>query len=160
MAINEAVTVTYTAWDTANNEPKVGDVANHTTRYIKDGVAASPAAVPIEVEGGEYKVALAAGENVGEMMALIGTSTTPNIVIVKTSWQNIDLVAIADGVLSRDVSNVEVTAPTHSLCAIVLAALKSSIAGNTLTIKRTDGVTFAIKPVTKNRNANPITSVG
>ena len=98
MAKNEAITITYTAWDTAANEPKTGDVANHTVRYLADGVADSPAAEPAEVERGEYKIVIAADENTGDMMAVIGTSSTDNVVIVKASWQNADRNAIASTV--------------------------------------------------------------
>ncbi len=89
MAKNEVVTVTYLAWDTASNAPKTGDVANHTIRYIKDGVAAGPAASPAEVENGEYKIVIAAGENTGKMMAVEGSSSTAQVEIVKSSWQNV-----------------------------------------------------------------------
>jgi hypothetical protein len=88
MAKNEAVTVIYTAWDTAANEPKTGDVANHTIRYVKDGVAATAVASPVEVEHGEYKLNLAADENTGDMMSVIGESSTASIEIIKASWQN------------------------------------------------------------------------
>lgn len=87
--ISEAVTVVYTAWDTNANTPKTGDVANHTIRYIADGVAGSPAASPAEVELGEYSIVLAADENDGMMMAVVGSSSTGNVRIIKSSWQNI-----------------------------------------------------------------------
>ena len=45
---------------------------------------------------------------------------------------------IADAILSRNVSNVEATAPEHSLATIILATLESSIAGSTWKIKRTN----------------------
>lgn len=164
MAKNEAVTVTYTAWDTANNQPKTGDVANHTIRYIEDGVAASPAASPAEVEHGEYKITIAADENTGGMMAIVGESSTANIVIVKTSWQNTDHNAIADAILGRNVSNVEAAVKAagdeHCLGTIILASLESSIGGTVLTIKQTDGSTTQFtKTVAVDADANPITGV-
>ena len=68
--------------------------------------------------------------------------------------------AVADAVLARDVGQVEAGAPEHSLCTVVLAALESQIAGNTWTIKRTDGsTTHATKTVVKDANAEPITGV-
>lgn len=94
MGMSEAVTITYLAWNTNSNEPETGDVANHTIRYIKDGVAASPAASPAEVELGEYSILLSATENVGKMMAVVGSSVTSNIEIIKSSWQNIRTVGI------------------------------------------------------------------
>lgn len=99
--ISEAVTVTYTAWDTDAAEPKTGDAANHTIRYIADGVADSPAALPTEVELGEYSIVLAADENDGAMMAVVGSSSTANVEIIKASWQNvrnIGLVTVASAV--------------------------------------------------------------
>jgi hypothetical protein len=59
---------------------------------------------------------------------------------------------IADGLLTRNVSNVESTAPEHSLTTIILANLENSITGTTLTIKRTDGTTTH---VTKTLTTSP-----
>lgn len=68
--------------------------------------------------------------------------------------------AIADAILSRNVSNVESSAPEHSLCTIILASLESSISGTTWTIKRTNGsTTHATKTVTVDAAADPITGV-
>lgn len=67
---------------------------------------------------------------------------------------------IADAILSRNVSNVESSAPEHSLCTIILASLESSISGTTWTIKRTNGsTTHATKIVTVDAAADPITGV-
>lgn len=67
---------------------------------------------------------------------------------------------IADAILSRNVSNVEATAPEHSLATIILATLESSIAGSTWKIKRTNGTTVhASKTVTTDPNATPIIAV-
>lgn len=68
--------------------------------------------------------------------------------------------AIADAVLSRDVSNVEATAPEHSLCYVVLAASEASVSGTTLTVNRTDGVTpFTTKALTATPGAAPVTGI-
>lgn len=70
------------------------------------------------------------------------------------------LQSIADNVLSRSVSNVETTAPEHSLATIVLALLEMSMSGSTMTIKRTDGTTVHVtKTVTIDANASPITGI-
>lgn len=67
---------------------------------------------------------------------------------------------IADGVLSRNVSNVESSAPEHSLCYNILLATESSISGTTLTVKRTDGsTTFATKTLTTSASADAITGI-
>ena len=66
---------------------------------------------------------------------------------------------IADEILKRGVSNVEDTADAHSLAAIILGVLESSISGGTWTIKKTGGTTFTTKTVTSDANADPITGV-
>ncbi len=48
---------------------------------------------------------------------------------------------ISDGVLLRNVSNVEATAGEHTLATAVLSMLEWEISGNDLIIKRTDGTT-------------------
>lgn len=48
---------------------------------------------------------------------------------------------IADGILLRNVSNVESTAGEHTLATVILATLEWEISGNDLIIKRTDGTT-------------------
>lgn len=48
---------------------------------------------------------------------------------------------IADGVLTRNVSNVEATAGEHTLATVVLSMLEWEISGSDLIIKRTDGTT-------------------
>lgn len=68
-------------------------------------------------------------------------------------------VEIADETLKRGVSNVQDTADTASLTTIILAALESSIAGVTWTIRKTDGTTFVTKTVTPDTTADPITGV-
>jgi hypothetical protein len=68
--------------------------------------------------------------------------------------------ALADALLSRNVSNVEATAGEHTLCTAVLAMLEHSISGNTLTIKRTDGsTTHYTKTLTSDSGAAPITGI-
>jgi hypothetical protein len=72
----------------------------------------------------------------------------------------VDAEAIADTVLSRDMSEVETAAPEHSLCTIVLAALESSTSSTQWIIKRTDGTTTHVtKTVTTDADAEPITGV-
>jgi hypothetical protein len=67
--------------------------------------------------------------------------------------------AISDAALSRGVSNVEDTADTTSLAAIILAILESSISGTTWTIKKTGGTTFVTKTIATDAAADPIISV-
>lgn len=71
-----------------------------------------------------------------------------------------DVNAIADAILTRDVSNVEATEVVHSLYTIILATLESSISDTTWTIKQTDGsTTHQTKTVTLDAGADPITGV-
>jgi hypothetical protein len=73
-------------------------------------------------------------------------------------WQS--PAASADGVLSRNVSNVEASAAEHTLCTVVLAMLENSISGGTLTIKRTDGsTTHYTKTLTSDASAEPIIAI-
>jgi hypothetical protein len=66
----------------------------------------------------------------------------------------------AGGIFMHDMDQVEASAPEHSLCTVVLAALESSISGTTWTIKRTDGsTTHATKTITADSNADPVTGV-
>jgi hypothetical protein len=68
--------------------------------------------------------------------------------------------AIADAILSRNVSNVEGSAGEHTLCTVVLAMLEHSISGTTLTVKRTDGsTTHYTKTLTTDAGAEPITAI-
>ncbi len=80
-----------------------------------------------------------------------GTITTvtnlTNLPAITSNWltaTGLDSTAvneIADGVLTRNVSNVESTVAEHTLGTVILAMLEWSISGTTLTIKRTDGST-------------------
>lgn len=66
---------------------------------------------------------------------------------------------IADEILKRGVSNTEDAADAHSLTTLILAALESTIAGATWTIRKTGGATFTTKTITTDSDADPITSV-
>jgi hypothetical protein len=102
---NQAVTLTYLAWDTLLNQPKPGDAANHTIKRIVDGAAAeSIAASPVERENGEYSIALTAGENDGDMMVAEGSSSTGNVIIVPTRWANLPTTVANTGTGARTVT--------------------------------------------------------
>ena len=81
-----AITVQYTAWDTAANAGKTGDVANHTLKIIKDGTAATPTNSPAEVDAtncpGVYRLALTAAEMGYATVSLAGKSSTSGVVII------------------------------------------------------------------------------
>ena len=87
MAIkNQSITVCYTAWDTATNVGKTGDVANHTIKLIQDGTANAPTNSPSEVDAtnapGVYKLVLAAGDINYNTVTLAGKSSTSGVVII------------------------------------------------------------------------------
>lgn len=87
MAIyGESLTIQYIAWDTVNNAPKTGDAANHTLRWVKDGVAVAPTNAPSEVDAvnapGVYKVTLTATETQCWVGTLCGKSATSGVVIM------------------------------------------------------------------------------
>jgi hypothetical protein len=161
----QSLTIAYVAWDTFSNAGKTGDGGNHTLRWIKDGTPAAPANSPSEVDPanapGVYKITLTAGECTCDVGVLAGKSSTGSVAIIPVVVTFEQLAtAIADAVLARDVDQVEASAPEHSLCTVVLAALESQIVGSTWTIKRTDGsTTHATKTVTTDADAEPITGV-
>ncbi len=72
--------------------------------------------------------------------------------------------AIADAILSRNVSNVQAAVKAagdkHCLATIILGVLESVVSGGTWTIKQTDGSTtqFALTATTDSA-ANPVTGV-
>lgn len=130
----------------------------HTAAQTLDTVATAVADVPTVSEFEARTLAAAAYFDPAADAVIVGTIQADAITasaIAAAAAQE-----IADAVLSRGVSNVEATADAHSLTAIILAALESSISGTTWTIKRTDGsTTFATKTVTVDAAADPVTSV-
>lgn len=68
-------------------------------------------------------------------------------------------VEVADAVLTRGVDNVEDTADTHSVAAMILAMFESAVVGTTWTIRKTGGTTFATKTIATDPDAEPIVSV-
>lgn len=103
----------------------------------------------------------------GSAITMSSSGVVGTVNLVNTTTTNTDMVtepptAIqnADALLIRNVSNIEATAPEHSLCTVVLASLESSVSGTTMTIKRTDGsTTHATKTVTVDASAAPITGI-
>lgn len=80
--------VTYLAWDTSANAYKTGDVANHTTSWVKDGTRSATTNAAAEVDSancpGMYKVTLTATETDCIEGVLGGKSSTANIVLIPT----------------------------------------------------------------------------
>jgi hypothetical protein len=64
-----------------------------------------------------------------------------------------------EGVFLVGLADVEDAAPGNSLCTVCLAALHSSVAGSTWTIKKTDGTTKITRTVAVDPAAQPIVGV-
>lgn len=129
---------------------KVNDLNGHTAQtgdnYARLGAPA----------GASVSADVAAIDTVVDSI-LVDTDTTIPALIA--ALNDPTAVAIADEVLKRGVSNVEGTADTTSLAAVILAVLESSISGTTWTIRKTGGATFVTKTVTVDATADPITGV-
>ena len=104
------------------------------------------------------------GEIATEIASILADTGTDGVVLATDAVSAAALATaaaqeIADEVLKRGVSNVEDTADTTSLAALVLAALESVISGTTWTIKKTGGTTFVTKTVTTDSEADPVVGV-
>ncbi len=101
------------------------------------------------------------GDSYARLGAPAGASIAADVAAAKTLTAA-ERNAVADAVLTRDVSNVEATANDHSLCYVVLAmseADTTTLAGK-LTVFRTDGLTqFVQKTIATDAAAEPITGV-
>ena len=104
--IDTAITVSFQVRNAATGAPVTGDAANLTLKIVADGVDATPTNSPVEVAIGEYKLALTAGENSGELMGLIGTSSTSGAIVIPARWVNLD-------------ASISSRAPPGNLAAIV-----------------------------------------
>ena len=75
----------YHAVDESTGAYKTGDVANHTLRYIKDGVSSAPTNSPAEVDAtnapGAYKLVLTNAETNATLGYVVGKSSTANVQI-------------------------------------------------------------------------------
>lgn len=80
---NTAAYIHYSAYDTANNTGKAGDVANHTLKLIIDGVVSAPTNSPTEIAAGEYRLLLTAAETNGaKFICVAGVSSTADVYII------------------------------------------------------------------------------
>lgn len=93
----------------------------------------------------------------GDTSAILLDTGTDGVVLT-VSERN----AVADALLTRNVSNVEGAAGDHSLCYVVLVMSESDTTtnANKLTVFKTDGTTeFVQKTVTTDATADPLTKV-
>lgn len=140
-------------------------------RIIKNGTAATLSGATVTHDSnGYYTVALTTGntDTLGQLSLAIGNSTMSMAVhtfsvllsAVHDFLIGTGLSVMSDNLLSRNVSNVEATAPEHSLATAILLLLEHAITGTVLTIRRTDGTTtHYTKTLTTNPSANPITGI-
>jgi hypothetical protein len=97
---------------------------------------------------------------VGSVTAAVTVGTISANVVTASALATDAVNEIADGLLSRNVSNVEASAGEHTLCTVILASLEGSRSGTTWLIKRTDGsTTHATKTLTTDAAAELVTGV-
>jgi hypothetical protein len=100
--INQDIVVTYKAWNNSTQQPALGDGANHTLQSflgLGEPLATIPG-TPEELAEGNYAILVPGSMNVMPKGTLIGSSSTPGIVIFESKWDNEqDFVAGADQVL-------------------------------------------------------------
>lgn len=86
-----SLNICYVAWDTANQVGKTGDAANHTLRWVKDGVSLIPTNSPEEVDSvnapGIYKINITASEADCNIGVLVGKSSSSNVSIMPITIQ-------------------------------------------------------------------------
>ena len=94
-------TITYIAWETAENAGKTGDAANHTLRWIANGASNAPANAPAEVDAtnapGVYKLTLTAAEWQTYQGTLAGVSSTADVSIIPQQFTTVRLPDAAPG---------------------------------------------------------------
>lgn len=84
----QATTPSYTAYNASTGALVSGDQANHTLKLVTDGVQSNLSATITALSNGEYSVPITGVQNSGSLMAVIGSSTTANVVIVPSRWAN------------------------------------------------------------------------
>lgn len=73
----------YVAVNVVTSKPVSGDAANHAMQWVKDGVVTTPTNPPNEPGSiGVYQVPLTTAEATCNDGQIIGTSTTPNVVLI------------------------------------------------------------------------------
>ena len=112
--INKAITVSFQVRNAATGAPVTGDAANLTLQIVNDGASSTPTNSPVEVALGEYKLALTIAENSGQLMAVIGTSSTTNAIIIPARWQNIDA-TIGSRAAPSDLANLDAAVSSRAV---------------------------------------------
>jgi hypothetical protein len=81
-----STTAVYMAYNSTTGAYVVGDTANHTIKFVRDGSIATPANSPTEVSGagvrGAYAIALTSSETQCSTCWIGGNSSTANTIII------------------------------------------------------------------------------
>lgn len=109
------------------------DTEGFVTLYLYGATNLLPTALRIDCRPLPVDVKKFGGTN------LTAASGIPEVKVASSATAALQ--AIADSVLTRNVSNVEATADEHTLATAILSLLEWSISGGDLIIKRTDGTT-------------------
>lgn len=152
--------------DIYNTDQRVFTVKNDTTLALsRIGTPASDLATELAAVDTVVDGIKAVTDNLPDSGALTTLASNLSAVLADTGTDGVVIStataqAIADEILSRNVSNVESSAAEHTLTTIVLAILESARSSTTWTIKRTDGsTTHATKTLTLDASASPVIGV-
>lgn len=158
--------VTYATADRADYDIALTEQGTASRHYVGDFPAAAAGVYYISIHdrlGGspaETDPLVGQGRLDWNGSAVVAAGTLNANSVSAAVLANDAALEIADELLKRNVSNVEATAPEHSLATVILALLEFSISGTTLTIKRTDGsTTHFTKTLTSSPGADPITGL-
>lgn len=137
-------------------------LADSARNNIRDSITGGAYALQTDASG---YVKVSSGTGTGQISLTSGVASVAVASIASNAITAASLASdagaeIADAVLSRNVSNVEGSAPEHCLATIVLGGLESDISSTTWTIKRTDGsTTHYTKTLGLTPGADPVTSI-
>ena len=105
----------YTAWDGANNEPKINDTGNHSITIAQDNTSAGATNAPSEIDAADVpglnKITATAAEATGRSVSLLGESSTADINIIATEYAlfNVDNADEGDVRLGTDYAEATLT---------------------------------------------------
>ncbi|MBK8871610.1 MAG: hypothetical protein IPN19_11360 [Elusimicrobia bacterium] len=153
----QSLTISYVAWDTANNVGKTGDVANHTLRWIKDGTSSAPTNSASEVDStnapGIYKITLTTAECACDYGTLAGKSSTANISILPThiSFEQLPTAAPgADGGVPIVDASARVKANIEAIDGLATSGNNATLNLKSLNIQNSTGTAVVMKSIGSN----------
>lgn len=102
----------YMAYNTTSNTYQTADAGNHTLRFVKDALEATPTNAPTEVDStnapGAYAIAWTSAEGTCNVLWIGGKSSTANVIIVPIAVGFENLPVLPTSLLSAN-SGVNVT---------------------------------------------------